>query len=263
MIEQAYGLGESLGLSIWTQDEAGPFQTLPYPGQSWQPEGEPKRQPHEYVRNGTAKLLTLFHPSDGQVRVKGVTSCTNAVLHPWLQQELSAILDDLPQPTADLDPAVSRALWEQWCAGLDQPISLPENLPPLRMLLIWDNLTGHKTSSLVDWLIEHGIMPLYTPLGGSWLNMTESIQRILKRRALAGQHPTQPEQIIAWFQAVAQAWNRKPTPFEWGGKRATRRARSRQRRHALGGSGAYTRRPVQRPRKTIIEKWRSSYQVTH
>ncbi len=27
-------------------------------------------------------------------------------------------------------------------------------------------------------MIQHGIMPLYTPLGGSWLNMAESIQRI-------------------------------------------------------------------------------------
>jgi hypothetical protein len=263
LIEQAYRKGESLGLSIWTEDEAGPFQTLPYPGQTWQPEGKPKRQPHEYVRNGTAKMLTLFHPSDGQVRVRGVTSCTNAVLHPWLQRELSAILDDLPQPTAELDSETNRALWEVWCAGLDQPLSLPENLPPLRMLLIWDNLTGHKTPSFVDWLIQHGIMPLYTPLGGSWLNMTESIQRILKRRALAGQHPTKPEEIIAWLEAVAQAWNRKPTPFEWGGKRAKRRARSRQRRHALGGSGACTRHPVRRPRTTIIEKWRCSGQVTH
>jgi hypothetical protein len=252
-----------LGLSTWTEDEAGPFQTLPYPGQSWQPEGEPKRQPHEYVRNGTAKLLTLFHPSDGQVRVKGVTSSANAILHPWLQQELSALLDDLPQPTADLDPGSNRALWERWCAGLEQPIPLPEHLPPLRMVLIWDNLKGHKTASLVNWLIGHGIMPLYTPLGGSWLNMSESIQRILQRRALAGQHPTQPKEIIAWLEAVAQAWNRNPTPFEWGGKRATRRVRSRQRRHVVGGSGAYTHRPVRRLRETIIEKWRCSHQVTH
>ncbi len=72
--------------------------------------------------------------------------------------------------------------------GLDQPLPLPDDLPPLRMLLVWDNLAGHKTPSLVDWLIQHGIMPLYTPLGGSWLNMSESIQRILERRALAGQH---------------------------------------------------------------------------
>jgi hypothetical protein len=263
LIERAYKVGESLGLSVWTQDEAGPFQTVPYEGYAWQPECKAKGQPHEYVRNGIAKLLTLFHPSDGQVRVKGVTSCPNTVLHPWLQQELTAILTDLPLPPADLDPETNRALWQSWCAGLDNPPPLPDDLPLLRMLLVCDNLKGHKTPSFVAWLIQRGIMPLYTPLGGSWLNMTESIQRILKQRALAGQHPTKPDEIIAWLEAVACAWNRNPTPFEWGGKRAARRARSRQRRHALGGSGACTLRPIRRPRRTIIEEWRSACQVTH
>jgi hypothetical protein len=60
LIEKAYKMGESLGLAVWTEDEAGPFQTAPYPGSSWEPEGHPNRQPHEYIRNGTAKLLTLF-----------------------------------------------------------------------------------------------------------------------------------------------------------------------------------------------------------
>ena len=168
MIEQAYTVGESLGLSVWTQDEAGPFQTIPYEGHTWQPEGRPQQQPHEYIRNGTAKLLTLFHPADGQVRVKGVTSCPNTVLHPWLQQELSAILADLPAAPEDLDLETNRALWESWCAGLDNPPPLPDDLPPLRMLLVWDNLKGHKTLSFVDWLMQHGIMPLYTPLGGKY-----------------------------------------------------------------------------------------------
>jgi hypothetical protein len=27
-----------------------------HPGESWQPEGYPDHQPHEYVRNGTAKV---------------------------------------------------------------------------------------------------------------------------------------------------------------------------------------------------------------
>src|SRR5947209_12925353 len=89
-------------------------------------------------------------------------------------------------------------------------------------------------------------MPLFTPLGGSHLNMAESIQRILKRRALDGQHPKTPEEIIDWLEATARAWNREPTPFEWGGKRRGRRQRARERRHALGGSGAYTRRPIRR-----------------
>jgi hypothetical protein len=263
LIEQAYRWAESLGLSLWTQDEAGPFQTIPYAGHAWGPEGQPRCQPHEYVRNGTAKVLTLFHPRTGQVRVKGVTSCTNAILHPWLREELSAIVDALPPGTDGLNPETNHALWEYWCKGLDNPLPLPADLPRLRMLLVWDNLTGHKTPSMVQWLSQHGIMPLYTPLGGSWLNMTESIQRILKRRALDGQHPTKPEEIIAWFEAVAKGWNRNPTPFEWAGKRAARRVRSRQRRHALGGSGAYTRSPLQRPRQTTLEKWRHTCQVTH
>jgi hypothetical protein len=83
-------------------------------------------------------------------------------------------------------------------------------------------------------------MPLYTPLGGSYWNMAESIQRILKRRALDGQQPTSPEEIITWLEAAARGWNRQPTPFVWGGKRHARRQRAWQRRHALGGSGAQT-----------------------
>ena len=114
------------------------------------------------------------------------------------------------------------------------------------MLLVLDNLAGHKTPELVCWLFDHGIMPLYTPVGGSWLNMAESLQRILKRRALDGRYPTDAGQIMAWFEAAARHWDAAPTPFVWGGKRATRRRRQRERRHRLGGSGACTRTPLRR-----------------
>ncbi len=73
MIELAYRVAEAAGIALWNQYEAGPYRTVPYPGESWQPRGEPARQPHEYVRNGTAKLLTLFRPAIGEVRAKGVT----------------------------------------------------------------------------------------------------------------------------------------------------------------------------------------------
>lgn len=243
MIEQAYTLGEQLGLSVWCADQAGPFQTVPQPGQSWQPVGEPARQPHEYVRNGTAKVLTLFHPSSGRVRVEGATACPNEVLHGWLKRELAEVLAALPEvpPTAQ----ASREAWRRWQLGLSAVITLPQQLPPLRVLLVLDNLAGHKTPELVLWLFAQGVMPVYTPVGGSWLNMAESIQRILKGRALAGQQPQTPEQIIGWFEAVAEHWNKDPTPFEWGGKRKRRRDRQRQ-RHRVGGSGAFTRKPVRR-----------------
>jgi hypothetical protein len=183
------------------------------------------------VRGGTAKLLTLFHPASGEVRGKGVTTAANAVLHPWLQEELTQILATLPAPPtgapADLPPL---RRWETW---LD---TVPDGLPPLRLLLVWDNLSGHKTPALVDWLLHHGVVPLYTPLSGSWLNMAESVQRILVARALDGQHPQSSQDLIAWLEATIRGWNRAPTPFVWGGKRHERRVRARARR--LGGSAA-------------------------
>jgi hypothetical protein len=85
------------------------------------------------------------------------------------------------------------------------------------------------------------------------LKMAESIQRIIVRRALEGQHPKTPDQIIAWLEAVARGWNVDPTPFEWGGARSVRRDRSRMRRHALGGSGACSRRTI-RPKPNLIQQ---------
>jgi len=254
-------MGEKLGLSVWVEDEAGPFKTAPYQGVSWQPVGEPQQQPHEYFRNGTAKLLTFFHPRDGQLRVKGVTQATNAILHPWFKEQISEILMLRPEKIV-VDQETNRQVWKSWQEGLSEPITLPKELPSLRMLLIWDNLAGHRTPEMVLWLFKHGVMPLYTPLGGSWLNMAESIQRILVRRGLEGQNPETTQQIIAWLEAVARGWNHHPTPFEWGGKRAARRKRSRQRRHDLGGSGAYAHHPL-RPQKTLMQKWLLACQLTH
>jgi hypothetical protein len=76
--------------------------------------------------------------------------------------------------------------------------------------------------------------------------MAESIQRVLKRRALSGEHPTDPTEIMTRFGSVARHWNAAPTPFVWGGKRAARRKSQRDRRHAVGGSGAFTRFPIRR-----------------
>jgi len=104
-------------------------------------------------------------------------------------------------------------------------------MPPLRLILVWDNLAGHLSAELVMWLFAHGVLPLYTPLSGSWLNMAESVQRILVRRALAGQHPQTPTPIIAWLEETVVGWNAQPTPFTWQGKRYARRQRSRLRLH--------------------------------
>lgn len=254
MIERAYRLGEQLGLSVWTQDEAGPYRTQPYQGKDWQPQGEPSKQPHEYFPNGTAKIMTLFHPSDGNVLVQGVEATPNQVLHAWLKTNLSEIVAELPASSTVDSAQSNRMIWDSWRQDLTVKFTLPETLPPLRMLLVCDNLAGHKTPAFVLWLCEHGILPLYTPLGGSWLNMAESIQKILKHRALDGQQPTTPQQIIDYFEAVANAWNRQPTPFIWGGKRAKRRRQTRLRkRYQLPASGACSYKPI-RKRLSLLEK---------
>lgn len=236
MIDLAYRTAEAAGIVLCNEDEAGPYQTVPYPGEQWRPEGDPGRQPHEYVRNGTAKLLTLFRPATGEVRAKGVRRATNAVLHPWLQEELSLILATLPEITVSEEELPAAARWKTWLGREPR-----EPLPPLRLILIWDNLSGHLSWSIVRWLLHHGVMPLYTPLSGSWLNLAESLQRIIVRRALSGQHPQTPEEIITWLDETVAAWNEDPTPFAWGGKRKERRDRARQRR--LGGSPAVPANP--------------------
>ena len=225
-----------MGIPVWCQDEAGPYQAIPQPGQSWQPEGKPRCQPHAYLRGGTAKLLTLFRPATGEVRAKGVSSAPNAVLHPWLQDELLQVLADLPGVTTDATERPPAAHWATW---LEHVPRLP--LPPLRLILIWDNLAGHLSTSIVTWLFAHGIMPLYTPLSGSWLNMAESVQRIICSRALRGQHPKTVAELITWLEETVAGWNAAPTPFIWDGKRRERRLRVKQRR--LGGSAATLAHP--------------------
>jgi hypothetical protein len=262
LIEQAYTLGSRLGLAVWCEDEAGPFQVIPHPGASWRPVGQPATQPHEYVRGGTIKILTLFHPATGQVRLRPATSSTNPVLHGWLQEALAAIVAALPANAAPSDPAAGRALWEAWQQDLTVRFTLPEQLPPLRVLLVWDNLAGHKTPEMVLWLCRHGIMPLYTPLGGSWLNMAEAIQRLLKRRALDGQQPQSPAEIGAWFEQAARHWNQQPTPFAWNGRRRQRRRRRSDDGHPVGGSAAHTHQPLSRQRRAHPE-YRNPCQVTH
>ena len=70
--------------------------------------------------------------------------------------------------------------------------------------------------------------------------MAESVQRIIIRRVLEGQHVYDVGILKEWLRDTIEGWSRHPTPFIWGGKRHARRDRAYARRHRQGGSGATT-----------------------
>jgi hypothetical protein len=62
-------------------------------------------------------------------------------------------------------------------------------------------------------------MPLYTPLDGSWLNMVESLQRIIVRRALSGQHAKNTQEVIDRLEQTVAHPKDASTHVVWHGKR--------------------------------------------
>jgi hypothetical protein len=103
-----------------------------------------------------------LRPATGEVRAQAVEHSTNAVLHPWLKGELEAILKQCPA-APEVVPQGRR--WQDWdiYPAAEQ---LDRFFPPVRVLLILDNLAGHKSYRLVQWCAEHGILLLWTPTAG-------------------------------------------------------------------------------------------------
>jgi len=108
-------------------------------------------------------------------------------------------------------------------------------MPPIRLILVWDNLAGHQSRNLVAWLLRQGVDPALRLL----VEHGRSVQHILGERAPAGAHPRSSAEIIAWLEATVAGWNRVPTPFVRGGKRPERRERA----HAGGHAASAARAP--------------------
>ena len=103
MIEQAYTLGASLGVAVWTQDEAGPFQCKPVAGQQWHEPGQPRRRgPQTYLWGERAGTDSSQSAAESPARAGGDGDMVLAVATTRLTQEGSTALWP-PQYLYDLD----------------------------------------------------------------------------------------------------------------------------------------------------------------
>jgi hypothetical protein len=141
LIEVAEADAEAGGWAVGGQDEAGPDQASPLPGATGHPAGHPTLQPHEDVRGGTAKLLTLMRPLTRDVRAKGVLSAPTTVLPPWRKDQLSQVLAQLEaHPLSVRAPLAEEHLpaqtWRHWWWSDERP----KLTPALGLILVWDNL---------------------------------------------------------------------------------------------------------------------------
>lgn len=96
LIELAYRMAELAGVELWCQDEAGPYQAIPQPGEDWHLQGYPRLLPHEYARGGTAKLLTLCATSDRSGASQRRADCS--------QCHLASLVERGINPDLEADP---------------------------------------------------------------------------------------------------------------------------------------------------------------
>jgi len=133
LIEDAYTAGAFAGdWRCGARTKPAHFQAIPHPGSSWQPEGHPARQPHEYVRgrHGQGAHPVSARPT-GRVRIEGTRTCPNAVLQPVAQAGVRGHPSRVAHGATD-GRCVTGPRGTVGRSGLTLPITLPAELPLLR-----------------------------------------------------------------------------------------------------------------------------------
>jgi transposase len=142
--------------------------------------GMPERRTHDYLRSGTTTLFAALDVASGQI-IGSLHRRHRAV---EFRKFLTKIDAEVP---ADLD-----------------------------VHLICDNLSTHKTPSVMRWLHAHPRIHLhFTPTSSSWLNQVERWFALLTdKRLRRGVHKNLyalEKDIRDWVAS----WNDNPRPFAW------------------------------------------------
>ena len=146
--------------------------------------GRDRRMDHEYVRNGTRKLLAAFNPHTGEVYAE-VRAYRKAV-------DLVEFMDAL--------------------AG---------RLPNAPIHVIWDNLNIHFGGKDDRWNRFNGrhgerFHFHYTPIHASWVNQVELFFGILQRRVIRYGVFNTLEELDDAIEMFIEHWNQvERHPFKW------------------------------------------------
>ena len=142
--------------------------------------GQPERQTHNYVRNGTLDLFAALNVATGEVLAR----CKPR----HRAQDFVAFL-------RELDARVT---------------------PALHVHVVLDNLSAHKTPAVHRWLLRHPRFTFhFTPTYASWLNLVERFFGLLTEKALKrGSHTSLP-QLRDAILAYVDAHNENGKPFKW------------------------------------------------
>lgn len=142
--------------------------------------GQPERQTHNYIRNGTLDLFAALNVATGEV----VARCKQQ----HRAQDFVAFLRDLDEHVED---------------GLEIHVVL-------------DNLSTHKAPPVHRWMLRNPRFHLhFTPTYSSWLNLVERFFGLLTEQALRrGSHTSIPKLREAILEYVA-SHNERSKPFRW------------------------------------------------
>jgi len=142
--------------------------------------GQPERQTHNYIRNGTLDLFAALNVATGEVLAR-------------CKQKHRA--DDFVTFLRELDERVE---------------------PELEVHVVLDNLSAHKAPPVHRWLLRHPRFHFhFTPTYSSWLNLVERFFGLLTEKALKrGSHSSIPQLRDAILEYVS-AHNENGKPFQW------------------------------------------------
>jgi transposase len=142
--------------------------------------GQPERQTHNYIRNGTLDLFAALNVATGEVLAR----CKQQ----HRAQDFVAFLRDIE-------------------ASVE---------PELEVHVVLDNLSAHRAPAVHRWLLRHPRVHFhFTPTYGSWLNLVERFFGLLTEKALRrGSHTSLPQLREAILAYVA-AHNENGKAFRW------------------------------------------------